>query len=165
MTEPIHLHLLVNHVPVIGVPFVVVLLVIALIRGTDEGARLSLWASVVAALLTIPVYLTGEPAERALRPWDAARTLRPLMHEHEDAARWALIACLLFGAVAAGFLVLDRRRPIRRSSLVVLLVVGLFASAVLARASLLGGYIRHPEIHGGTPPVAPAAPPATPPAG
>src|SRR5438128_2272132 len=133
MFDPIHLHLLVNHVPVIGVPFVLVLLVIALVRGTDEGARLALWASVAAAVLTIPVFLTGDPAAHALRQWDA--TLRPYVREHDDAAGWALTSSLVLGAVALLFLFLDRRRPLRRSALVVCLVVGLWATAVLARTS------------------------------
>ncbi|HEX7295623.1 MAG TPA: hypothetical protein VF251_07710, partial [Pyrinomonadaceae bacterium] len=58
----VHLHLLLNHVPLLGAAFATFLLAFAMLKGSDELKKVSLGASVIAALIAIPVYLTGEPA-------------------------------------------------------------------------------------------------------
>lgn len=61
--NPAHLHLMLNHIPVLGTAFCMVLVGSALIQKSEELKRVSLGAFVIVALLAIPAYLTGEPAE------------------------------------------------------------------------------------------------------
>lgn len=57
-----HLHLMINHFPVVGLLFGLVMLVVAQLRRNSDLARTGLVALVIIAIITIPAYLTGEPA-------------------------------------------------------------------------------------------------------
>ena len=58
-----HLHLILNHVPVLGVVFAGLLLGTALWYRSPQFQRLALVMVVGSALVAVPVYLTGEGAE------------------------------------------------------------------------------------------------------
>ena len=57
-----HVHLLLNHLPPLGVLFGFLLLAAAVARKSGELVRASLVTFVLAALLAVPTYYTGEPA-------------------------------------------------------------------------------------------------------
>jgi Domain of unknown function (DUF5666) len=61
-----HLHLILNHVPVLGVVFAGLLLGTALWYRSAQFQRVALVAMVGSALVAVPVYLTGERAEEAV---------------------------------------------------------------------------------------------------
>jgi uncharacterized membrane protein len=147
--NPAHLHLMLNHIPVIGVPLVAALLVWALFRHSRELYRTALAAAVILAAVTYPVFLTGEPAEDHIE--DAAWVSENLIHEHEERAEAALVAVLVTGAIAAFGLWQNRggREPSR--GLGGLTLCGLVLSAgLLGWTAWLGGPIRHEEIRAGT---------------
>jgi formate hydrogenlyase subunit 3/multisubunit Na+/H+ antiporter MnhD subunit len=145
----VHLHLLLNHVPVLGTIICFLVLLIARIRSSRDLTWLALAGTVVTALITIPVYMTGEPAE------DVAKTLpgvtRPIIHEHEEAAEYAIIFMEITGAVALASMLMGRRRDIPRPMLTATLVLLLFVTTVMARTAYLGGQVRHTEIRAGAP--------------
>jgi hypothetical protein len=150
-----HWHLTLNHIPVVGSFFVLGLLAWALFRRSEELKRAGLGAAVLVALLTIPAYLTGEPAfEAAMEVLEATpEDEDPIVKAHENAAGWAFGASSLAGAVALAGLLQSR---IRKASLATSLVAGTFllvavSVALMARAANLGGSIRHSEIRGDTP--------------
>jgi hypothetical protein len=58
-----HLHLMLNHVPVLGAPALLALLAWSWGRKQPEGVRLSLWSTVALGAIALAVYLTGEAAE------------------------------------------------------------------------------------------------------
>ena len=58
-----HLHLMLNHLPVLGAPALLVLLGWAFARQQPEVVRLALWCTVALGLVTLVVYLTGDSAE------------------------------------------------------------------------------------------------------
>ncbi len=142
-----HFHLLTNHIPVIGIPFVTALLVIALILRQRVFERVSLGFLVVVALAIIPVYLSGERAEEIIEDLPAISHDR--IEEHEERAELAFITLEVLGAIALLGLVLSRQsrdipRLVWHSALAgTVLCLGLFTST-----ALLGGHIRHPEIRG-----------------
>lgn len=75
-----HLHLLLNHVPVVGVPLGLLLLIGAYLRRSEEWKRAALWTFVFLAIMTVPTYLTGPQAEhylKSLRPRSASATPAP----------------------------------------------------------------------------------------
>jgi NADH:ubiquinone oxidoreductase subunit 4 (subunit M) len=154
--NPAHLHLMLNHLPVIGVPLVAALLAWALFRSSREIQRVALGATVIVAALTYPVFLTGEPAEERIE--DASWASENLIHEHEERAEAALIAVLVTGVVAVLGLWQSRgNRPMSRR-LGSLTLAGLAVSAgLLGWTALLGGPIRHEEIRAGTTASAPVA--------
>src|SRR6266542_3751374 len=58
-----HIHLFLNHIPLISAAVAILLIAIGVVKKSAELKKASLWIFVVAALITIPVYLTGEPAD------------------------------------------------------------------------------------------------------
>ncbi|MBI5388542.1 MAG: hypothetical protein HZA90_28080 [Verrucomicrobia bacterium] len=140
-----HLHLLLNHLPVVGSLFAVGVIAIGLLFRREAATRVGLGLALVVALLAVPAYLTGEPAE------DVAEKLpgvsKAVIEPHEEAAGLALGAVLIFGAAAAVVLLVGRGgRPIRKAWLLLVLLCGLVSAGTLAYTALLGGQVRHTEI-------------------
>ena len=75
----IHFHLMLNHIPVLGTAFGLVLLVFSLWRKSEELKKASLVIFLISALVAVPVYLTGEPAEDAVKP--LAGVSRPVIEQ------------------------------------------------------------------------------------
>src|SRR5688572_23069651 len=94
----VHLHLLLNHVPVIGIVFVLGVLLAALWRRNSDVAKAGLSALVAVALDTVAVFFTGEPAEEAVE--NLAGVSDAVIHAHEDAALYSFIATGAAGAIA-----------------------------------------------------------------
>lgn len=144
----VHLHLLLNHIPVLGAAFATLLLAFAMVKKSDELKKVSLGAFVIAALIAIPVYLTGEPAEKIVEKLPGVS--EAAIGRHEDAALVALIILSVLGVVAIAGLVFfrrSRRIPLWYSSVVLLL--SLVASGAMAWTANLGGQVRHSEIRDG----------------
>lgn len=170
--SPLHLHLMLNHLPVFGTVFVLLVLGWAWARRSREGMRFGLWLTVLLALGTIPVYLTGDPAEDQLRDFDS-HVDRRLVHAHEESGERSFIFVLATGAVALGGLWLTHRRheaaaidatpAAEGRGTWPLVVMGclIVAFYLFAYAALLGGQIRHPELRAPSAVVPPGATPAT----
>ncbi|MEK6301713.1 MAG: hypothetical protein AABO41_13465 [Acidobacteriota bacterium] len=145
--NPAHLHIILNHIPVIGIPFCAALLIYGLLRKSDEVKRASLWAFVIIAVLTIPTFLAGQAAEDVVEHLPGVS--EQLIENHERAALIGLIATLILGAGSLAALFLSRRfASVARLLTILLLVLSLMSGAWLARIANLGGKIRHTELRG-----------------
>lgn len=144
----VHLHLLLNHVPVIGTFFIAFVLAVAIWRRNDGMAKLALVMTVGVGLIAAAVYFTGEPAEEAVEK--LAGIGESMIHEHEEAAEAAFIGSTFAGALAIVLLAWARRTPLRRWASAAALVVVLGVGALMARTANLGGQIRHTEISSGS---------------
>ena len=143
--NPVHLHLMLNHVPVLGTAFSLALLGWALLRKSEELKKVSLGFFVIIALLAIPAYLTGEPAEELVE--NLPGVSKASIEQHEEAAQVAFAGVLIVGVAALGGLVFFRRGKLVSDWLsVIVLVLSLIVFALMARTANLGGLIRHPEI-------------------
>jgi hypothetical protein len=146
-----HVHLLFNHVPVLGTLFGLLLLLLGLPRKSDDVARAGLLGLVLVALATLPAYLSGEGAERLVRPLAGISTL--VMEEHEEAALPAMLAVEGVGVLALYGLVLGRGgRRVPRFLLFTVIGGSALAFAFVVRAANLGGQVHHPEIRSDTAP-------------
>lgn len=140
-----HLHLMINHLPIMGIPMVAGLLFWGLLRRSRDVLRTALGAAVIVAALSYPVFLTGEPAEEQLE--DTAWLKERLVHEHEERAEAGLIAILLTGALGAVVLWQSRAGRNVPTSTAGLTLAGLVVSAGLfGWSALAGGAIRHDEL-------------------
>jgi hypothetical protein len=149
-----HVHLVSNHIPVLGTAFGLVLLVYAAARRDEGVKRVALGVFAVVALLALPVFFTGEPAEGVVE--NAPGISEPLIEAHESAALAALVAVELLGALAlAGLIATWRgRRPLSPLVTRATVLVSLIAAGLMARTANLGGKIHHTEIRAGAvPPV------------
>ena len=148
LMDQVYVHLLLNHVPVIGGVGSLLILLGGMVRRSREVTAVGLMAMIVAALFAIPVYLTGEPAEERIEHLPGVD--RKLIHEHEEAAEVAFTAMEIAGGVALLTLVMWRvRRQPFAPGVAVSLLAGIIAVVLIARAAKAGGEIRHPEIRAG----------------
>ncbi len=77
-----HFHLLLNHAPIIGPAFGIAVLLAGFIFKSDPVKRAALGIFVLAALLAIPAFLTGEGAEEIVEKLPGVN--ETLMETHED---------------------------------------------------------------------------------
>lgn len=142
------IHLALNHAPLFLAIAGAFILIIGMIRKNESIRTLSLYFLTAAAILTIPVYLTGEGTEEAVEhlPGVADNAI----DAHEDMARIALIIIGITGVIAlAGFFL---RKKENMSNLVygILLAFSLASFGAMAATAHLGGKIRHTELTGTT---------------
>lgn len=143
-----HLHLLSNHLPVIGTLFALGLLGWGVLRRNEAVQRIALGTFVIMALLALPAYFTGEPAEDIVE--HAAGVGEAAIDAHEAAALVALIGVEIVGLLA--LIALYRAGGGRSLSVFTtraVLVMALVAAGLLAWTANLGGRIRHAEIRAG----------------
>ena len=141
----VHLHLALNHIPVLGTLFVGLLLVTALIKQNRELTQLSLIWFVALTLVSIPIKFTGDFAHQATA--DSEWLPTELVADHEQAADQATGAIFLLGLVAAYGLFQGRgNRPIPTWLTAAIAILTLVTFALMARTANLGGQLRHEEI-------------------
>jgi hypothetical protein len=145
-----HMHLILNHVPMLGIVIAGALLGIALAYRNIQFQRVALGFLVVFALTAIPVYLTGEPAEKAVKhaPGVSERTI----DRHEKAASTALAAMEGLGGFALlGMLIFRKAVALPKAFAAGVLVLVLVVSGLFGWTGYLGGQIRHPELSAAAP--------------
>jgi uncharacterized membrane protein len=139
-----HLHLVVTHVPVIGILLASGVLAVGFWMRQEVLQKTGLVLLLVAGLGAGGAYLTGEGAEEDL---EARRAVpETLVDRHEDVAALASIGMLVVALAAAGALAAARRRPLSRGVVAAVLIGAVIVSGALAYAANLGGQIGHPEI-------------------
>jgi hypothetical protein len=142
------IHLLLNHVPVIGSLGILLILLAAVIRKREEYTRLALGFALLVAVITIPVLRSGEPAEQRIEHMPGVT--EHWISRHEDMGKLALGAALLFGAVAALALGSARGgKPLARWVTPAALVLALVTSGLMAVTAHRGGMVRHTELRPG----------------
>lgn len=140
-----HIHLLLNHVPVLGVIFGFLLLAYALIKKSRDLRQASLSIFVFTGLISVVVYLTGEPAEETVE--HLAGVSETMIESHEEAALLAMVGATSLGAIALGGLLASRwSKAIAKPLVAAALLGSLIVSGLLAWTANLGGQIRHSEI-------------------
>lgn len=143
--DPLHVHLLLNHVPVIGGIGALLLLGWGLVRRSIDITLTALVALVAVALITIPVFLTGSEAVKAVQMERGFS--QALLEQHKGAALSALVG--LEAAAAVALTALFAWRTTRRYPYLAVasaLVIGIAAVVLVAHASALGGRIAHSEL-------------------
>ena len=142
---PAHVHLMLNHIPILGPMLVLVLLAWAIGRRDWSAARLALMFTIFIGVVSIPVYLSGEPAEHAL---EDLRTLpEATVESHEEAAVWAFAGLEALALFAAAVLWKGRNGQVpSRTLLMAFAVVTLVVTVATVRTAYLGGQITHTEL-------------------
>ena len=140
-----HLHIILNHIPVIGIPFGTALLVYGFLRKSPEVRTAGLVVFVAIALVTIPTFLAGKAAKDMVEHLPGVS--EPLIESHERAATIALVATSVLGGLSLLRLLVPARFPaIGGPATVLVLVLSFGVAGWLAKTANLGGQIRHSEI-------------------
>jgi len=139
-----HLHLMLNHLPVLGAPALLALLAWGLVRGLPEVTRIALWGTVALGAVSGVVYLTGEAAEEMVEELPTFQEY--LVERHEVIALWATVIVVATAAFAAAALWRSRREA-PRPGLTRLVLIGLLVSTLAVGVTAwTGGPIGHPEL-------------------
>jgi hypothetical protein len=140
-----HLHLMLNHVPVLGAPALLALLAWSWGRKQPEGVRLALWSTVALGAIALAVYLTGEAAEEMV---ESLPTFNHDMVEEHEAVALAATVLLVVTSIAAGLALWVSRSGGRvyRWTIVIVLSGLVAGTAAVAATAWTGGPIGHPEI-------------------
>src|SRR4051812_15776813 len=96
--ELVHLHLLLNHFPTVGLVVGVGVFVAGITRRSEDLKRAALAILFAIALLALPTYMTGYSAAKAVRK--IPEVSQSLVDLHQRAALLALVFMELTGVVA-----------------------------------------------------------------
>lgn len=140
-----HLHIVLNHVPSIGMVAGLALFIASLIKKSGPLKKLSLEVLVVMALVALPTYMSGNAAQQLLR--NRPEIPKGLIEAHQNSAMITLIFLVLTGTFAWFGLWQFRRflRPGPWNSSAVL-ILSIVTAAFILRTANMGGEISHPEI-------------------
>jgi uncharacterized membrane protein len=143
-----HLHLVLNHFPILGALFGGILLLIGMIKQNKTLEKAGLITFIVIALITIPAYLTGEAAEHATE--HLVGSSHDMVHEHEELAEIGFIMMLGLGVLSlVSFFFITRNKYMKYTSLkIVVLVSAFFTFGMMVIIGEHGGEIRRPELRG-----------------
>lgn len=164
-----YLHIVTNHIPIIGVPLALFLLALGIWRKSDELKSASFLIFAFLGIATLGVYLLGQGGEDFVE--ELAGVSHDAIENHQDFAKIALAT--VGGLAVLSAFALIRYRGLhflkRNSSQKLLtgdviqttgsyfpnwivfsiLALSLASVAVLGYTGKLGGMIRHTEFYGG----------------
>ena len=143
--NPAHLHLIVNHLPIISPIIALGVLLMGLLLKSEVIKRVAYGICIFAALSAVPASVSGENAE------DTVENIQGIdhnaIHEHEEAAEKFAVVVYLLGIVAAISLWASWKQLSFATVLqFVVLLIGFTAMFFAKKAGTTGGEIRHTEI-------------------
>lgn len=140
-----HLHLVLNHLPIVGLLISFLALTAGFILKNQTVKRTALALVIFASLTTIPAFYTGESAEDIVE--NIPSISETLIHDHEENAEYFFTLMIILGGIAAITLVVDFIDKSWSKMLYLLLFVAILYCAYVAKnVGTSGGEIRHPEI-------------------
>jgi len=140
-----HLHLLVNHFPIIGTIFGLGILISGIIFKNNSVKNVSYVIFIVTAIFAFIGMSSGEGAEEIVE--DMPNIGKQIIHEHEEIAEKLAVVLYVLGVVSLFGLYANlknhRKAKLTSYLAIVIAIVGL----VLAKSvGTSGGEIRHTEI-------------------
>lgn len=147
--SPIHLHLLLNHVPIFAVLFGLALMVYGIFFKNRTVEMTALFFFIFAALSALPANQSGESAEESIE--NVAGIDHQVVEAHEEGTKPFFIGTMLLGIVSLITVLLHRKQKAIAAKLhiplaIMALVIGVFAY----QAGVSGGKIRRPDLRDGT---------------
>ena len=143
-----HLHLVVNHLPIIFPIVGIIILLVSFYTKNEVVKRTSFFVFVLGALASVVAMATGEGAEEAVEHLPGVT--ENLIHKHEEAAEVFAALSYVLGAISlAG--IYTSWKNLSFSKIISLVVAGLAIITLFfaQQAGNTGGQIRHSEIRAG----------------
>jgi uncharacterized membrane protein len=141
-----HLHLMLNHLPIFGMIVLFFLMAHAVIFKKEKLVKIYLWFFAATALVTIPVFLTGDPSSEYLKSVFPGVN-NDLIENHETYGYISLIIILVLGVSGLVALRFFKSKEILpawfKYSFLIMSLISVFA---ISWAGKTGGDIRHSEI-------------------
>jgi len=140
-----HLHMVVNHFPIIGTILGLGILIAGIFLKNNSVKNTAYFLFIVAALFAFASMATGDGAEEMVE--DMPNIGKKIIHEHEEMAEKLAIVLYLLGIVSIVGLYTNIKNH-AKSNLVSYLIMTIAAVAVFLaqQTGTSGGEIRHTEI-------------------
>lgn len=142
-----HLHLILNHFPIVGTLIGTIILLYGLLKKSTGIQQVGLGTIAIMALIAIPVFLTGEPAGEKIE--NLPGIVKASIEAHEEAAEvayWVMLFAGLFAGIAIAAQMTGKK--VAKTLAIVTLFITVISFGLMARTGYLGGQIRHSEISG-----------------
>lgn len=140
----LHLHLLLNHFPIIGTLFGFLIMAWGLFRKSEAVQHVALAIWFLVAVTNLLVMKSGEEAEEKMEQWPGIN--EAAIHEHEEAAESANFVMIALGLLSAVALLVRNNLAHYKRLRVVTLVLSVVVLTAMFRTGSLGGKIRHTEL-------------------
>jgi len=140
-----HLHLLVNHFPIIGTIFGLGILIAGIVLKNNAVKNVSYTLFIIASIFAAISMSTGEGAEELVE--DMPSVGKQIIHEHEELAEKLAVVLYILGAVSLFGLYTNIKNHSKAKLTSFLVLVIAVVGVVLAKSvGTSGGEIRHTEI-------------------
>lgn len=140
-----HLHMVVNHFPIIGTILGLGILITGIILKNNSVKNTAYVLFIVAAIFAAFSMGTGEGAEEMVE--DMPTVGKQIIHEHEEMAEKLAIVLYVLGVISLAGLILSYLKNAKATLLsyvaLVVAVVGVFFAQ---QTGTTGGEVRHTEI-------------------
>jgi len=141
----VHIHLVLTHFPIVGTLIGAGILAYGLLKKNAAVNQVALVVFILMALISIPVFLTGEEAEETVE--QLAGFSHDLVENHEHLAKSAIWLMLVLGVLSAVSLFASLKKfAFAKGIAIVTFVVSLATFGFFAQLGNTGGQIRHSEI-------------------
>lgn len=140
-----HLHLLINHLPIIGSMLGGLVLAFAIWEKSNRTKVAAYGVLIISSIGAVVAYLTGEAAEELVE--NISGVLKDTIKQHEDAAMISFIVLIVLGisSIIGIYLTYKNSRYIKRVANITLFL-SVLSFGFISRAGYLGGQIRHTEL-------------------
>lgn len=143
-----HLHLLLNHLPILGTLFGLLILGAGFFLKNNAVKKVALGMFLFSAIAAIPAYLTGEGAEEVAE--NLSGVSENLMEKHEDLANIFLWVVGGLGLLSLATYYADFKAKKVAPLLYTLTLAAAIGTMIFAQqVGASGGEIRHTEIRSG----------------
>ncbi|MFM9825504.1 hypothetical protein [Flavobacterium sp.] len=144
-----HLHLIVNHFPIIGTILGLGILVTGIIIKNNSVKNTAYALFVVAAVFAFFSMATGEGAEEIVE--DMPNIGKHIIHEHEEMAENLALVLYLLGILSVIGIYFNLKNKAKANLISFLILTIAIVGAILAQITgTTGGEIRHTEIRNNT---------------
>jgi len=140
-----HLHLILTHFPIVGTIIGIGILAYGQFTKNNNIKKVALVTFIIMAILTIPVYLTGEEAEETVE--HITGVSEKIIERHEELAESAIIFMGCLGILSLiSLIAIIKKLSFEKIVTILTLSISLVTFAVFVQVGNLGGQIRHSEI-------------------
>ena len=141
-----HIHLLINHLPIIGSLLGALVLIHGIGTRSEQTKIAAYYIFILSAIGATIAYFTGEAAEESVE--NIQGVLETSIEQHEDIAIFALISLSLLGLISIiGTYAIYAKMFWSNAFAYLILALSILSFAIAARTGYLGGQIRHTELH------------------
>ena len=140
-----YLHLLLNHFPIVGTLMGSGLFLWGIIKRQAQLQSIAAGILVFMAIIALPVYLTGEPAEETVE--NLPGISETMMELHEESANLAIWIMGITGIISLIAIILHRQKHrFSGKTYLIAFILSILTFGAMVRTGYYGGRIRHSEI-------------------